>query len=129
VAFYESTDNKEISTDTHIAIARANSDIVLPKFLYAYLKGAQGQQQLRSREKGNWQREKVGFRFTELNVADMRKIPVPVPSIEEQNRIVAYLDNLQTKVDAVKKHQADTEQQLNALMPAILDKAFKGELL
>jgi len=93
VAFYEFTDDKNISTDTHIAIARANPEIVLPKFLYAYLKGEQGQNQLRSREKGNWQREKIGFRFTELNVSDMRKAPVPVPSFEEQKRIVAYLDN------------------------------------
>ncbi len=38
------------STDTHVAIARANSQIILPAYLYAYLKGTQGQVQLRSRE-------------------------------------------------------------------------------
>lgn len=53
---------------------------------------------------------------------------IPVPPIEEQAHIVAYLDNLQAKVNTIKKHQAETQQQINALMPAILDKAFKGKL-
>jgi type I restriction enzyme S subunit len=116
------------STDTHVAIARANRDAVLPEYLYAYLKGAQGQRQLRSREKGDWLREKVGFRLTELNVADMRRVPVPTPPLAEQRRIVTYLDNLQAKVDALKRLQAETAAELNALLPSILDRAFRGEL-
>ena len=80
VAYYD--DIEQIaSTHTHVAIARPNPAIVLPEYLYAYLKGAQGQVQLRSREKGDWQREKVGFRLTELNVADMRRVPVPLPRL------------------------------------------------
>ena len=53
---------------------------------------------------------------------------VPAPPIEEQNRIVAELDALQTKIVAVKALQAETAAELDAIMPAILDKAFKGEL-
>src|SRR6266571_1224122 len=86
------------STDTHVAIARAKSQIILPEYLYAYLKGAQGQVQLRSRERGNWMREKVGFRLTELNLADLKRVPVPLPPLSEQRRIVSYLDDLQAKV-------------------------------
>ncbi|HAE58109.1 MAG TPA: hypothetical protein DCG54_01015 [Anaerolineae bacterium] len=127
VAQYKET-GKTASTDTHIAIARANPDLVLPEYLYAYLKGAQGQYQLRSRERGDWQREKVGFRLTELNLADLQRVPVPVPSLEEQRRLVAYLDGLQAQVSALRAAQAETERELSALMPSILDKAFKGEL-
>ena len=43
-------------------------------------------------------------------------------------RIVTYLDGLQAKVDALKKLRAETAAELNALMPSILDKVFKGEL-
>lgn len=126
-AFY--TDPERItSTDTHVAIARPNKEIVLPEYLYAYLKGAQGQIQLRSRERGDWQRKKIGFRLTELNVADMRRIPVPTPSFDEQRRIVAELDALQAKVDALKALQAETSAELDALLPAVLDRAFRGEL-
>jgi type I restriction enzyme, S subunit len=116
------------STDTHVAIARANSQVILPEYLYAYLRGAQGQIQLRSRERGDWTREKVGFRLTELNLADLKRVPVPLPPLHEQRRIVSSLDNLQSKVDSLRQLQSETSAELDALLPSILDKAFKGEL-
>jgi hypothetical protein len=39
-----------------------------------------------------------------------------------------YLDALQAKVDELKRLQAGTQAELGALMPSILDRAFKGEL-
>jgi len=48
--------------------------------------------------------------------------------LSEQRRIVEHLDGLQAKVDALKKLQAETAAELAALLPSILDKAFKGEL-
>lgn len=123
-----SGNGRPASTDTHVAVARPDPDVVHPDYLYAYLRGAQGQHQLRSRERGDWQREKVGFRLTELNLNDLRKVPVPLPSRDEQRRIVQELAQLQTKVDALKQVQAEIQTQLDALLPSILDKAFKGEL-
>jgi type I restriction enzyme S subunit len=58
----------------------------------------------------------------------IREFPMPAPPLSEQRRIVAYLDSLQAKVEAVKRHQAATAAKLDALLPSILDKAFKGEL-
>lgn len=116
------------STDTHVAIARANPQVIEADYLYAYLRGAQGQYQLRSRERGDWQREKVSFRLTELNLNDLRQVPVPTPPVSEQRRIVAELDALQAEVDALKRLQTETAAELDALLPAILDRAFKGEL-
>ena len=60
--------------------------------------------------------------------ADAKSFVVPVPPVGEQRRIVAYLDSLQAKVDALKKLQSETAAELAALLPSILDKAFKGEL-
>ena len=45
-----------------------------------------------------------------------------------QRRIVAELDALQAEVDALKRLQAGTAAELDALLPAIFDRAFKGEL-
>jgi type I restriction enzyme S subunit len=53
---------------------------------------------------------------------------IPVPPKDEQRRIVAYLDELQSKVDALKKLQQETAKELEAMLPSVLDKAFKGEL-
>jgi type I restriction enzyme S subunit len=116
------------STDTHVAIARANRDVVLPEYLYAYLRGAQGQFQLRSREKGDWQREKVGFRLTELNVADMRRVPVPIPGLQEQRKIVNFLERFTLKIDALRDHQTTRGAEIAALRPSVLNSAFSGRL-
>ena len=116
------------STDTHVAIARANRDVVFPEYLYAYLRGAQGQFQLRSREKGDWQREKVGFRLTELNVADMRRVPVPLPGLQEQRKIVDFLERFTLKIDALRDCQAKRAAEVAALRPSVLNSAFGGRL-
>ena len=53
---------------------------------------------------------------------------VSVPSRLSSARIVAYLDDLQARVDALKRLQAETAAELDALLPSVLDKAFRGEL-
>ena len=57
-----------------------------------------------------------------------KQLDVPVPPLAEQRRIVAELDALQAEVDALKRLQAATAAELDALLPAILDRAFKGDL-
>lgn len=51
-----------------------------------------------------------------------------LPPLSEQRRIVAELNALQSELDALNRLQAETSAELDALLPAILDKAFKGEL-
>lgn len=48
--------------------------------------------------------------------------------LDEQRRIVAYLDGLQAKVNALRGLQSQSQEELDALLPSVLDKAFKGEL-
>lgn len=59
---------------------------------------------------------------------DIEKIPFAVPSLSDQRRIVTELDALQSEVDCLKRLQAETAAELDALLPAILDRVFKGEL-
>ncbi len=121
-------DGRTASTDTHVAIARPNPCTIDPDYLFAYLRGSQGQYQLRSRERGDWQREKVGFRLTELNLNDLKEVPVPLPAREEQRRIVAELDALQVEVDKLKRLQTETAAELDSLLPSVLDCAFRGDM-
>lgn len=53
---------------------------------------------------------------------------IPLPPLDEQRRIVAYLSRVQQQVTALKEAQAETEAELKRLEQAILDKAFRGEL-
>ena len=48
--------------------------------------------------------------------------------LAEQLRAVAYLDDLQARVDALKRLQAETADAVDALLPSVLDKTFSGEL-
>ena len=58
----------------------------------------------------------------------LKNLQIPLCSLPEQRRIVAYLDSFQAKVGVLKRLQAETEKELEELVPSILDKAFKGEL-
>jgi len=69
-----------------------------------------------------------GLTTPHIRVQDAPIIEVPLAPLSEQRRIVAYLGGLQAKVDALKRHQAVTAAELDALLPSILDKAFEGEL-
>lgn len=59
-----------------------------------------------------------------LGLEALGKITVPVPPYKKQ----IWFDNLQRMTDSLKSVQAETQKNLDALMPSILDKAFKGEL-
>jgi type I restriction enzyme S subunit len=63
-----------------------------------------------------------------LNAAKVLGTALPLPSLKEQRRIVAYLDGLQAQLDTLKELQTQTAAELDALLPAILDRAFKGGL-
>jgi type I restriction enzyme S subunit len=63
-----------------------------------------------------------------IRESDLMRWEVPLPPLGEQRQIVAYLDGLREKVDALKRLQAESAAELDALLPALLDRAFKGEL-
>jgi type I restriction enzyme S subunit len=46
----------------------------------------------------------------------------------EQKGLSAYFSKLQAKVDSLKRLQAETAAELDALLPSVLDRAFKGKL-
>jgi len=55
-------------------------------------------------------------------------LTIPVPPVAEQQRIVGELDALQAKISSLRHMQAQTAAEIDALLPSILDKTFKGEL-
>ncbi len=71
----------------------------------------------------------VGSAQKHYNVGAMKKTTIPLPSPSVQRQIVSKLDDLQLELDATKRLQAESAAELDALLPAILDRAFKGELV
>lgn len=64
-----------------------------------------------------------------VNSKIVGSLPCRIPAVDEQRRIVAHLDALQARVDTLKRLQTETAAELNALLPSILDQAFRGELV
>jgi type I restriction enzyme S subunit len=63
-----------------------------------------------------------------VNATKLKALPIALPPLAEQRSIMAYLGDLQDKVDALKGLQATTAAELDAMLPSILDKAFRGSL-
>ncbi len=70
----------------------------------------------------------TGTAIPGLNGEKLRSLSLPEVPLPEQRRIVAELDALQAEVDALKRLQAETSAELDALLPSILDRAFRGSL-
>lgn len=104
----------------HVGICRLPQCDVEPEFALWGLRGPMGQAQLLGQRYGQG---KPG-----LNLTNIRAVSLPFPTLPEQRRVVAELDALQAKVDALEHAQAETAAELEALQSAALDRAFKGEL-
>lgn len=115
----------DASTDTHVAIARPDPEQVLPEYLYAYLRGAQGQRQLRSRERGDWKREKVGFRLTELNLQDLRKVPVPLPTKAQQAMICGHVRRVRGLAAQLGNTMVQVKREIESAQRALVMECFE----
>lgn len=72
----------------------------------------------------------VSFGMTRLRIdlTMFKSIPIPVPTIEEQQEIVSRVESLFAKADAIEKQYETLKAKIESLPQAILHKAFKGEL-
>ena len=66
----------------------------------------------------------VGARRERTRPEQFLEIEVPMPTVEKQ----AQAEVVFARMGALKNLQAETAAELDALLPSILDKAFKGEL-
>lgn len=70
----------------------------------------------------------TGGHYPALNDKSLKSIEITIPPLDEQRRIVDYVDNVKGKILRLRKYQNDSTQNIEMLMPSILDMAFKGEL-
>jgi len=98
-----------------------DTDQILPRFLlHQWLSPLVQDQQITGFVKGS--------ASPHLNIGLLKRFRVLVPPIDEQRRVVSALDGLRAKVDRLTALQAQTAAELDALLPAGLDRAFRGEL-
>lgn len=96
-----------------------NEEITNSIFLCYYFLTSEGLEKL-SEASSKW-----GGRNRPLSTKKLEEIEVPLPKIEN----LKYFIELKNKIQQIKKLSEDSSLPLDALMPSILDKAYKGELL
>jgi type I restriction enzyme S subunit len=101
---------------------RPDKSRIAPRFLELSLASPFSQEYLVKR--------KTDLADAQVNISQaiLRSTPIAYPPLAEQQRIVAYLDNIHAKVYSLKNMQAETAAELDTLLPSVLDQAFKGEL-
>jgi len=70
--------------------------------------------------------EKSTHDTRKLQTAKLLDTMIPVPPIEQQRRIIDDLLILELKVRELVEHQSSSEVAVDAVMPAVLDQAFRG---
>jgi type I restriction enzyme S subunit len=113
------SDLAEANVNQHVAIIRP-IETLYTRYLMYWLSQPSIQEFINDEQKGA---TRQGF-----TKAQIETFEVPLPPLPEQLRIVAYLDALQAKVDTLRRLQAQTGAEMDALMPAVLERAFMEEL-
>jgi len=73
--------------------------------------------------------EQVGVAQAHFNVGSMKRAPLYLPSIAEQAEIVRRAQDLFTLADQLEARLATARKIVDRLTPALLAKAFRGELV
>jgi type I restriction enzyme S subunit len=81
----------------------------------------------------NWIRDRMirrsrGDMIPHIVLGEIRAFPVPLPPLADQAKLVAELDAVHAGVGALRDEQARTGAIVMALAPAVLDRAFRGQL-
>jgi len=105
----------------HVIRIRPNQTRILPDYLNGFLNSPLGQKEMR-------ERSRTTSGLFNLSVGRIKSIDVPLPALNDQRLIVERIHDLQSKLDLLKRHQAETAAALDALLPAVLVRAFRGEL-
>jgi type I restriction enzyme, S subunit len=105
----------------HIFRVRINQKGFLPEYLSVLIGSPYGKQYFRSASKQT-------TNLATINKRELRAFNVICPPIEEQQSIIDYINRLKGKVSSLRVVQDETARELHALLPSLLDRAFKGEL-
>ncbi len=112
------SNNKKCTFSNHITKIRLKRDIINPYYFSKLFKEFYEKGQFKKMIK-RWVNQ-VG-----IESKRMEQLGIPVPPIELQNKFSKQVK----KIEKIKQHQQKSEQGINTLFDALVQKAFKGELV
>lgn len=103
-----------------VVIAVPLKSVIKPEFLAYYTNSPAGRKVLKKNERGGAQ--------AHINVTEYGKLPIKVPSIEEQERIINSIETRLSVCDSIEQTVDSALQQAEAMRQSILRQAFEGRL-
>ncbi|MCC7433119.1 MAG: restriction endonuclease subunit S [Methanoregulaceae archaeon] len=104
-----------------VAVVPVDTLKVNPSYLAYWIGSSRSQQWLGAVKKG--------VAYIGINIEDLRSLPVMLPTLQEQSRIVALVQTLNLFADVLEARLQSARLTIDALTPALLAKAFRGELV
>jgi len=96
------------------ALRPSNNDTIFYLFLFYYLKSVEK----------NWTDAGKGSTFQAIRKRDLQGLPISLPPLPEQKRIVARIEELFSKIDEIRRLKRQALEQAKALMSAALHEVF-----
>lgn len=112
---------KEFCFQRHIALLRPNTNKIFSKFLFYMLRSRNVYNQVTDCSTGTAQKT--------VPLSGLREIHIPVPTLAEQERIVAEIESRFERADALETAVDRALSNAEKLKQAVLKKAFSGELV
>ena len=100
---------------------RVNKRMILPKYFQLYTRGY-------DYKKFVVDRVNRAVNQVSLNQKNLSDVPMPIPPLKEQQRIVDKIESLFEKLDKAKELIEEVRDDFEKRKSAILEKAFRGEL-
>lgn len=120
----ESGDFGKMAADSHVTVIRTFPE-VLPRFIDAFISSPHIQQNMDDLTSGTTKQQ-------ELNLGTILELPLPIPPLAEQERIVAKLDEVRPLIDQLAELEREREyldrEFAKAIERAILQAAINGKL-
>ena len=117
IAVATAGDDRRVGSHRYISCV-AEPEVTTSNFLKFYFLTKPGLAQINIASPGGAGRNRT------LGLKKLEQIKVPVPEFEQQRRF----DDLQADIARILDAQEVTLGELDALLPSILDRVFKGEL-
>lgn len=112
---------QRFSLGQRVMMLRPDCSRIEPKFLlYQWLSPLVYKEQISTKMKGS--------ASPHLNIGAVRQFNLRLPPLPFQRRIVQHLEKIRTKVAEMQALQTQIKDELDAIVPSVLDRAFKGEL-
>lgn len=119
--FEGDSEGRRFGFASYLIRVRVDHANVLPSYLAYFLNSTNGRAEIASR------RRTSAGQFN-INSENLRSIPFPLPSIAEQERLLARLKQREAQALRLVSELRDSWSECEAMRGAILRKAFAGEL-